>query len=128
MLILRDRKYLSDPTEDVQTATKNLLSDFLHEIQEVTKVQKSHEEELRAKQEAENADFARRMEGDKDRLPDITMAHSEKATFIPVPEPPESPFDDQDTPVEKSGEYEERDLGSGYEPALFWMSLNICPL
>ena len=90
-----------------------MLSEFLREIRDVTQVQKRHEEELRAAREEDNMEPLRRAEGDRDNLPDITMNHSEKATFIPVPEHPDSPFEDQDTPMEeKDLAYEERDIGS----------------
>ncbi|OBZ70045.1 Protein VAC14 [Grifola frondosa] len=76
--------YLSDPTDDVRVATENILADFLREIRDVTIVQRRHEEQLKNKRDFAGADQsqqARRAEGDK--LPDITMAHSERAPFIP---------------------------------------------
>lgn len=45
-------KYLSDPTEDVKVATEGVLADFLHEIQEITLLQKRKEERARAAREA----------------------------------------------------------------------------
>ncbi|CAE6387846.1 unnamed protein product [Rhizoctonia solani] len=45
-------KYLSDPTEDVKVATEGVLADFLHEIQEITVLQKRKEERARAVREA----------------------------------------------------------------------------
>jgi vacuole morphology and inheritance protein 14 len=46
------RKYLSDPTEDVKVATEGVLADFLHEIQEITLLQKRKEDKARAAREA----------------------------------------------------------------------------
>lgn len=84
----------------------------MREITAVTRFQARHEEELRKKREEENADLTRRAEGDKEKLPDITMSHSEKASFIPDPESYDSPFDDQYTPPDEIElEYEDRDLG-----------------
>ncbi|CAE6433287.1 unnamed protein product [Rhizoctonia solani] len=45
-------KYLSDPTEDVKVATEGVLADFLHEIQEITLLQKRKEERARVAREA----------------------------------------------------------------------------
>ncbi|THH29667.1 hypothetical protein EUX98_g4525 [Antrodiella citrinella] len=107
-------KYLSDPTEDVRIATENLLGDFLREIRDVTLVQRHHEEELRAKREAEQAEHqARRTDVDKEKLPDITMAHSERATFIPENDDTSSYDNDSDPGVEeKEPEPDTRDLGT----------------
>ncbi|KAG0702425.1 vacuolar protein 14 C-terminal Fig4p binding-domain-containing protein [Suillus ampliporus] len=71
-------KYLSDPTEDVRVATENILADFLREIRDVSVVRQRKEEH------AESSDLRRSDE----KLPDITMSHSERALFIP-----ESDFD-----------------------------------
>lgn len=108
------RKYLSDPTEDVRIATENLLGDFLREIRDVTLVQRHHDEEMRAKREAEQAEQqARRGEADKDKLPDITMAHSERVSFIPENDDTSSFDNDSDAPIEeKEPEPDSRDLGS----------------
>ncbi|KAI0638415.1 ARM repeat-containing protein [Trametes polyzona] len=76
-------KYLSDPTDDVRVATEGLLADFLREIRDVTMVQKRQEEQARAKREAAMAESSRRNDGDRDKLPDITLDHSERAAFIP---------------------------------------------
>jgi vacuole morphology and inheritance protein 14 len=67
------RKYLSDPTEDVRVATENILADFLREIRDVSMVRQRKEEH------AESSDLRRSDE----KLPDITMSHSERALFIP---------------------------------------------
>ncbi|KAG1717597.1 vacuolar protein 14 C-terminal Fig4p binding-domain-containing protein, partial [Suillus paluster] len=66
-------KYLSDPTEDVRVATENILADFLREIRDVSMVRQRKEEH------AESFDLRRSDE----KLPDITMSHSERALFIP---------------------------------------------
>ncbi|PFH51323.1 hypothetical protein AMATHDRAFT_75047 [Amanita thiersii Skay4041] len=41
-------KYLSDPTEEVRTATENVLADFLRELREVTAVNKMNEERFKS--------------------------------------------------------------------------------
>lgn len=64
---------MSDPTEDVRVATENILSDFLREIRDVSMVRQRKEEH------AESSDLRRPDE----KLPDITMSHSERALFIP---------------------------------------------
>ncbi|KAH9943223.1 ARM repeat-containing protein [Epithele typhae] len=98
-------KYLSDPTDDVRVATEGLLADFLREIKDVTQVQKRHQEILRSKQAAAAAasaaasETARRLEFEEDKLPDITMDHPERATFIP--ENDEVFDNDLETPDEK---------------------------
>ncbi|KAJ8593153.1 ARM repeat-containing protein [Rhizopogon salebrosus TDB-379] len=81
-------KYLSDPTEDVRVATENILSDFLREIRDVSIVRQRKDEH------AESSDLRRSDE----KLPDITMSHSERALFIP-----ESDYADHD------GEYSLKD-------------------
>jgi hypothetical protein len=84
----QSRKYLSDPTEDVRVATENILSDFLREIRDVSIVRQRKDEH------AESSDLRRSDE----KLPDITMSHSERALFIP-----ESDYADHD------GEYSLKD-------------------
>ncbi|KAH9850815.1 ARM repeat-containing protein [Lenzites betulinus] len=75
-------KYLSDPTDDVRVATEGLLADFLREIKDVTLVRKRHEEQAKARREATATESTRRNDADKERLPDITMDHSERGAFI----------------------------------------------
>ncbi|KAH7916223.1 vacuolar protein 14 C-terminal Fig4p binding-domain-containing protein [Hygrophoropsis aurantiaca] len=67
-------KYLSDPIEDVRVATENILADFLREIRDVSVVRQRQEDH------ADGASEHRRAE---EKLPDITMSHSERALFIP---------------------------------------------
>ncbi|KIJ57093.1 hypothetical protein M422DRAFT_218953 [Sphaerobolus stellatus SS14] len=76
-------KYLSDPTQDVRVATENLLADFLREIREVTLLQKRYEAESKVRREAELREEARRAENEREKLPDITMSHTERAMFVP---------------------------------------------
>ncbi len=76
------RKYLSDPTDDVRVATEGLLADFLRELRVVTNVQKRQEEQAKARREATLAESYRRHEGEKERLPDITMDHPERGAFL----------------------------------------------
>lgn len=96
----------------MRIATENLLADFLREIRDVTLVQRHHEDHLRAKRAAEAEHLSRGTDGDKEKLPDITMATSERAAFVPeydeesVDDASISPFD------EKDGDVDERDLGS----------------
>ncbi|OJT05369.1 Protein VAC14 -like protein [Trametes pubescens] len=75
-------KYLSDPTDDVRVATEGLLADFLREIRVVTNVQKRQEEQAKVRREATLAESYRRHEGEKERLPDITMDHPERGAFL----------------------------------------------
>ncbi|KAG6373813.1 vacuolar protein 14 C-terminal Fig4p binding-domain-containing protein [Boletus reticuloceps] len=65
-------KYLSDPTEDVRVATENLLADFLREIRDIST--------LRHRQE-ETAELPEQRRADE-KLPDISLSHSERALFI----------------------------------------------
>jgi vacuole morphology and inheritance protein 14 len=78
----------------------------------VTIVQRHREDQLKAKRTAEAESISRGVEGDKEKLPDITLAASERAAF--VPEYDEDSIDDTSTvPLdEKDGEVDERDLGS----------------
>ncbi|QRV72887.1 vacuole-associated enzyme activator complex component (Vac14) [Ceratobasidium sp. AG-Ba] len=48
-------KYLSDPTEDVRVAAEAVLADFLHEIEDITLMQKRKEDKARAVREAATA-------------------------------------------------------------------------
>ncbi|KAI0722685.1 ARM repeat-containing protein [Earliella scabrosa] len=102
-------KYLSDPTDDVRVATEGLLADFLREIKEVTAVQRQHQERLKARREANAAaESTRRAESEKEKLPDITMDHPERATFISEND---DVFDNDSTPDDKESEMELRDTG-----------------
>ncbi|KAJ8468744.1 hypothetical protein ONZ51_g9455 [Trametes cubensis] len=76
-------KYLSDPTDDVRVATESLLADFLREIRDVTIVQRRQEEQAKAKREAMVAESSRRQDSEREKLPEITMDHPERAVFIP---------------------------------------------
>ncbi|KAI0353073.1 ARM repeat-containing protein [Trametes cingulata] len=75
-------KYLSDPTDDVRVATESLLAEFLREIRHVTMVQKRQEEQARARREATITESSRRADGDREKLPEITMDHPERGAFI----------------------------------------------
>ena len=106
------RKYLSDPTDDVRVATEGLLADFLREMRQVTMVQKRQEEQLKAKREATVTEASRRaeLEKEKEKLPDITMEHTERAPFIN--DIADEVFDnDVETPDDKQSEQELRDTG-----------------
>lgn len=60
-----------------------MLADFLREVQEVTLLQKRYEAEAKVRREAELREEARRAENEREKLPDITMAHSQRAMFVP---------------------------------------------
>ena len=123
-----NRKYLSDPTEDVRIATENLLADFLREIRHVTGVHhRQHEEPGKAKREAEVASVrSRGVDGDREKLPDITMLHSERATFIPENDDASILDNDSDTHLnEKDHESDGRDIGSQLESLHVWKVLNL---
>ena len=79
--IVMSSKYLADPLEDVRVATENLLGEFLREIQEITMVQRAYAQRIRRDAEAEQQ--SRKADGEKEKLPDITMASVERATFLP---------------------------------------------
>ncbi|EKM59273.1 uncharacterized protein PHACADRAFT_113764 [Phanerochaete carnosa HHB-10118-sp] len=106
-------KYLSDPTDDVRTNTQKVLSEMLREIVEITMAQRAHELEIRAKREADSDQQSRRAGVDKDNLPDITLASSERAEF--VPEYDEDSVDDESrTPVDDrdgDGDVDTRSVG-----------------
>lgn len=75
--------------------------------------QRAHDIETKAKREAESDQHSRRTDGEKERLPDITMAGSERVEF--VPEYDEESIDDSPTPVEeKDGAIDSRDLGGEF--------------
>jgi vacuole morphology and inheritance protein 14 len=102
------RKYLSDPTDDVRNATENLLGELLHEIQEITLTQRAHAQNLLGKRDG---DFDRRTDGDREKLPDITMTTSERAEFLPEYDE-ESVDDESRTPVdERYDDADTRDTG-----------------
>lgn len=72
------RKYLSDPTEDVQAATINLLADFLREIRNVSIVRRQLDEQAKAQTPFESL----RQVDIQEKLPELTLDTSEKAVFI----------------------------------------------
>lgn len=55
-------------------ATENLLADFLREIRDVSVVRRRHEEQTKTSRVADLV---------KEKVPDITLSHSERAAFIP---------------------------------------------
>ena len=71
-------------------------------------VQKAHADKLRKEAEAEQQ--SRRTDGEKEKLPDITMATSERATFLPENDELGSDVDSV-TPVEEKEGEEGRDRG-----------------
>ena len=77
-----NRKYLSDPTEDVRVATENLLAEILREIRYVANVQKRTEEKQKL-QQAADSERALNTPSAGEKLPEITMAHPERAAFLP---------------------------------------------
>jgi hypothetical protein len=112
-----DRKYLSDPTEDVRIATENQLAEFLREIKEVTLVQKQREEEHRTREDAATAAAAETVslldevqrEGGDDAATD-----SDRGGFIKedVYEGSQSEVDNAKSATDGEGIY--RDPGSTY--------------
>ena len=102
---------MADPTDDVRNATEQLLGDLLREVQEITMTQHNHERELKAKRDMDLDQHLRRTEGEREKLPDITMATSERVEF--VPEYDEESIDDEvHTPVEeREGDLDIRDAG-----------------
>ena len=60
-----------------------MLADFLREVRDVTLLQKRHEAQAKVRREAELREEARRAENEREKLPDITMLHSERAMFVP---------------------------------------------
>lgn len=79
-------KYLSDPTEDVRIATENLLADFLHEIRDVSLVQKRLDEHGKFRRETESPEAMRRSDYDREKFPEIALSPNERAAFIPESE------------------------------------------
>lgn len=82
-LILLRRKYLTDPTEDVKVATEGVLADFLHEIQDITILQKHKEEKARAAREVSNAQAGK---GDDTKVTPVSEAENEqlsRGAFMP---------------------------------------------
>ncbi len=74
-------------------------------------VQRHHDEQLKEKHEGEAPEAqGKRGDADKEKLPDITMASSERATFIP--ENDDSSFDnDSETPIDEKDADIDRDIG-----------------
>ncbi|TDL29855.1 ARM repeat-containing protein [Rickenella mellea] len=111
-------KYLSDPTEDVRVATENLLADFLREIRDVAIVQKKAEEKAKLDRDVGRYDQKNNLlEIDKDGLPDITMAHPERAAFIAEDDGKLSSHDAESMAREEASELDYRDTGD-WSPGL----------
>ncbi|KZT05649.1 ARM repeat-containing protein [Laetiporus sulphureus 93-53] len=102
-------KYLSDPVDDVRMATENLLADFLHEIRDVTAVQRRNEEQLKAKREA--AEQSRRADLENERSPEPVAINGDRGVFMP--ENDIAVFDDASStpPMEKHPDQEGRETG-----------------
>ena len=75
-----NRKYLSDPTEDVRVATETILADFLREIRDVSIVRRQLDEQAKGQTPAESIRYID--VGEKEKLPELTLETSEKAVFI----------------------------------------------
>lgn len=96
----------------MRVATESLLADFLREIRDVTSVQKRQEEQAKVKREATLAESSRRNDADRERLPDITMDHSERGAFIPEHD---DVFDnDLENHDDGQDEQEVRETGGGH--------------
>lgn len=102
----------------MRVATENLLGEFLREIQEITMVQRAFAE--RARREAEGEHPSRKTDVEKDKLPDITMASSERATFLPEHDDDFSD-DESTTPVEEKETEEVRERGSKHPVKLLFL-------
>lgn len=109
------RKYLSDPSDDVRIATEGLLGEFLREIQEITMVQRAHADGMKKDTGAEQQ--SRKTDAEKESLPDITMASSERATFLPEHDDGSSDTESV-TPVEEKEVDDGRDRGSKHEASI----------
>jgi len=81
-----ERRYLSDPTEDVRVSTENLLAEFLREVRDIAIAQRRREEKLKQQKESqansEKGVDSRAQDAEKERLPDITMVVPERGGFI----------------------------------------------
>lgn len=106
------RKYLSDPTEDVRVATENLLADFLREVRDVAIVQRHRDDGAKMHRDLDQYEQNRRPEAERDKLPDITMIHPERAAFISEDDGKLSVYDG-DSIVKEDGtsEVDYRDTG-----------------
>ena len=98
----------------MRVATESLLADFLREIREVTLVQKRTEEQSKAKRETASTEQLRRTDTEKEKLPDITLDHAERAPFLV--ENDEVFDNDLETTEEKQEEQESRDTGGEISP------------
>ena len=115
-----DRKYLSDPTEDVRVATENLLAEILREIQYVATVQKRSKEKQRLQQIAD-ADRTPNTPSVGEKLPEITMSHPERAAFLPEGNLGNLEFDNEEAIVkDSSAEPEYRDTGGMNYELFYW--------
>lgn len=63
-------------------ATETLLADFLREIRDVSDVRRRNEERAKFKREKEQSEPIRRPTADSEKLPDITLTHSERGAFL----------------------------------------------
>lgn len=85
LLMIFDRKYLSDEADDVRMATENLLADFLREIRDVTAVQRRNEEQLKARREA--AEQLRRTESEREKSSESAPVNGDRGIFLPEKRP-----------------------------------------
>ena len=83
MLSDSDSKYLSDPTEDVQVATENLMADFLREIRGIaTANRQRREKERKARERNESPDGSKDVNLlNHDQSPSIS-ASPERGSFM----------------------------------------------
>lgn len=105
LLTCLSSKYLSDPNEEVRTATKNLLAGFLKEMRDIAMVQKRADERARLAKETDQSEQGRRYDADREKLPDITMSHPERAAFLPEDDGLMSSYDESvpDTEIKDVG-------------------------
>lgn len=81
LLNIFDRKYLSDPTEDIRVATETLLADFLREIRDVSIVRRQLDGQAKTKTPAESLSHIP-VEPTQEKPIDLTLENSERAVFI----------------------------------------------
>lgn len=104
------RRYLSDPTEEVRTATENLLADFLREVREIASVNRKRQDLLAARQ------IANRI-GERFPKNDIALMVESKMST------PDGPIPFSTSPS-KDDVFDVRDTGGEYISRRHFVSLN----
>ena len=104
----------------MRVATENLLAAFLHEIREVTVVQRRYEEQMKVRRDAVLSEQTRHIDGetDKEKLSDLSSSHPERASVGPESEDAASE-DNFEILEEKPAEQDGRDAGGERALLLF---------